>query len=105
MACVMMFAVDGEDFSFDGPFVFVFTSGSNGIACVSINITDDDDYEGDHWFTVRLSETPSGLMGKRLVGFSSPSGPLIGPDNETVVVINDPEGMSHDNNVHVVCYS
>ena len=94
MACVIMFAVDGEDFVFAGPFVFVFAAGSSNISCVSIGIIDDDNFEGDHSFTVRLSETHGSPILKRTVGFSSPFGPLIGPDNETVVVINDPEGMS-----------
>ena len=70
-------------FQFNGP-------GSE--ACISVNITNDDDYEGPHSFIVRLSETPGGIKVKRTSGFASPSGPLIGPISDTMVVINDAEG-------------
>ncbi len=89
--------VPGEDFTFDGPLVFQFVAGPGNTACISINITDDVDFEGDRPFTVMLSENAGpqiGPLGKRTVSFSSPSGPLIGPNSQTVVTINDPEGKT-----------
>ena len=88
-------SVAGLDFTFDGPLVFSFETGMGNTACISINITDDVDYAGERSFTVMLSETPGspiGGMAKRTVLFSSPSGPLIGPNSMTVVTINDSEG-------------
>ena len=75
--------------------MFQFEAGPGNTACISINITDDVDFEGNRPFTVMLSEFAGpmiGSMGKRTVFFSSPSGPLIGPNSETVVTINDSEG-------------
>ena len=75
--------------------MFQFEAGPGNTACISINITDDVDFEGNRPFTVMLSEFAGsmiGPMGKRTVFFSSPSGPLIGPNNETVITINDSEG-------------
>ena len=75
--------------------MFQFEAGPGNTACISINITDDVDFEGNRPFTVMLSEDAGsmiGSMGKRIVSFSSPSGPLIGPNSETVVTINDSEG-------------
>lgn len=94
-------SVAGLDFTFDGQLVFSFEAGMGNTACISINITDDVDYAGERSFTVMLSETPGapiGGMAKRTVFFSSPSGPLIGPNNMTVVTINDSEG----NKIYIV---
>ena len=90
--------VAGEDFTFSGMLMFQFTTGPSPTACINIDITDDFDYEGDHSFAVTLSETagpPIGSPGpvKRTATFSSPSGPLIGPNSQTTVTVNDSEGM------------
>ena len=81
-----------EDFALNGDqFVFQFDGPSNE-SCIIVNITNDLNYEGAHSFAVRLSETPGRLITERTVGFASPPGPLIGPLDETMVIIIDPEG-------------
>ena len=80
--------------------MFQFNGGLGNTACISVNISDDFDYEGDHSFTVMLSENAGPPIGglwpvKRTVTFASPSGPLIGSNSQTVVTINDAEGKTY----------
>ena len=78
--------------------MFEFEAGPGNTACISVNLTDDFDFEGDHSFSVMLSEMPGQPIpgpSKRTVSFSSPSGPLIGPNSLTVVNINDSEGTNN----------
>ena len=84
-------AVEGEDFTFIGPQVFTFNAITGNLSCITINITNDDDFEGDHSFTVELANVPDT---KRSVNdFSNPEGPIIGSSNVTTVSVNDAEGM------------
>lgn len=59
---------------------FITESGSV-IACVNFTIVDDDNYEGDHNFTVRLVE-----------GSQSLSSLVIGGDSEVMFTIIDKDG-------------
>ena len=94
--------VEGADFVIDGPLYFVFETGTDNTSCISVNITSDENYEGDHSFTIRLSDAPPGPMGKRSVNhFSEPKGPIIGSVDSSTVFINDPEGNAFANSSYV----
>ena len=89
------------DFVYDGPLYFSFMVGPGNSSCITVNITDDDDYEGDESFVISLSDAS---MTKRSVDnpvrakrtdnyFSEPDGPVIGSPSSTTVTISDPEGI------------
>ena len=91
----------GDDFFVYGPSYFNFAIGPGNRSCITVNITNDDDYEGDELFVISLSNSPP--MVKRSVDdpvrakrtgnyFSDPDGPVIGSPSSTTVTIRDPEG-------------
>lgn len=69
--CVLLcsHAVQGEDFNIPSPITVTFPAGSaNGAStCVTVTILDDDDLEGDHSFTLHLSNpSPGAIIGSHM---------------------------------------
>ena len=69
------------DFAASGVFQFSFGVGAVTPACVDISITNDDDLEGDHTFSLNLGGTNTPSLG----GTGAPT--------TTAVTIQDPEGI------------
>ena len=93
--------VEGDDFVIDGPLYFEFVVGPGNSSCITVNITDDDNYEGSESFVIFLSNSPmvkrsvdDPVREKRTVNhFSVPEGPVIGSPSSTTLTVNDPEGI------------
>ena len=68
---------------------FSFPVGTGTTACIDITITDDNNLEGDHTFTVDLLNIQ--IIGDDLRRMVSMIG--IGSPSSTTVTIQDPEGM------------
>ena len=69
------------DFSPLGFTPFIFSVGGPTTNCIDFNITDDEELEGDHDFTVEITDISS-----------MPPHAMIGSRNITVVTITDNEG-------------
>ena len=94
---------EGGDFVIDGPLYFNFETGPGNSACITVNITNDDDYEGAESFAITLSNSSPTkkrsvdhlVRRKRLINdFSNPEGPVIGSPSSTTVTVIDPEGIT-----------
>ena len=70
-----------QDFSSFGSVITTFSVGGPTTNCIDFNITDDEELEGDHDFTVEITDISS----------MTPHA-MIGSSNITVVTITDNEG-------------
>ena len=76
---VSCFSVDGTDFTAFAP-IFNFGMGPVSQACIDVLITNDNDLEGEHTFTVELGATSVPALGT-------------GSPTSTTITIQDPEGI------------
>ena len=76
--------MDGTDFTATS-LDFSFPVGAVTTACIDVTITDDNNLEGDHTFTVNLGGIITPTLSGGAGGFGTPM--------STTVTIQDPEGM------------
>ena len=84
MIYIQFNAVQGMDYDVVGSSSATFPAGMPGMACIDVTIIDDDDYQGEHDFTLHILSV-------------SPMLPIVPPSYVTIT-ITDPEGVFH------VCY-
>lgn len=77
--CTILFhAAGGSDFSI-GSLSATFPAGMLGEACIDVTVIDDDEYEGEHDFSVHINEVTPTLT--------------LSPPSYLSITIVDPEGL------------
>ena len=75
--------VEGEDFQSPSPLEVIFNVASPAVPlCVTFDILDDSDLEGDHSFTVQITGV-------------GPAAVIASPDTTTVIIDDDDDEREH----------